>query len=105
MTKLLKWTLSQYLFRRSLAFLSPLRVVKNVFHTEMIQIKDVDVQLKLENNMAKNSYCKRLKVPGISALLKRVGGIVVSIAAFQAVDPGSIPGRRIETAFPFCSSL
>ena len=24
-----------------------------------------------------------------------VGGIVVSIAAFQAVDPGSIPGRRI----------
>ncbi len=22
------------------------------------------------------------------------GGIVVSIAAFQAVDPGSIPGRR-----------
>ena len=25
-----------------------------------------------------------------------VGGIVVSIAAFQAVDPGSIPGRRID---------
>ena len=36
-----------------------------------------------------------LKVPGISALLKRVGGVVASIAAFQAVDPGSIPGRRI----------
>lgn len=27
---------------------------------------------------------------------KSVGGIVVSIAAFQAVDPGSIPGRRID---------
>ena len=26
---------------------------------------------------------------------KSVGGIMVSIAAFQAVDPGSIPGRRI----------
>ena len=26
--------------------------------------------------------------------MKGVGGIVVSIAAFQAVDPGSIPGRR-----------
>ena len=26
--------------------------------------------------------------------IQRVGGIVVSIAAFQAVDPGSIPGRR-----------
>ena len=26
---------------------SPSRVVKNVFHTEIIQIKDVDVQLKL----------------------------------------------------------
>ena len=25
---------------------------------------------------------------------KGVGGIMVSIAAFQAVDPGSIPGRR-----------
>ena len=24
-----------------------------------------------------------------------VGGIMVSIAAFQAVDPGSIPGQRI----------
>ena len=24
-----------------------------------------------------------------------VGGIMVSIAAFQAVDPGSIPGRRM----------
>ena len=24
-----------------------------------------------------------------------VGGIMVSIAAFQAVDPGLIPGRRI----------
>ena len=28
------------------------------------------------------------------AICSRVGGIVVSIAAFQAVDPGSIPGRR-----------
>ena len=28
------------------------------------------------------------------AYYERVGGIVVSIAAFQAVDPGSIPGQR-----------
>ena len=28
-----------------------------------------------------------------------VGGIVVSIAAFQAVDPGSIPGQRIFVDF------
>ena len=28
-----------------------------------------------------------------------VGGIMVSIAAFQAVDPGSIPGRRIRFNF------
>ena len=26
--------------------------------------------------------------------IRGVGGIMVSIAAFQAVDPGSIPGRR-----------
>ena len=30
-----------------------------------------------------------------------VGGIVVSIAAFQAVDPGSIPGRRNGFSFFF----
>ena len=30
-----------------------------------------------------------------------VGGIVVSIAAFQAVDPGSIPGQRKLFSF-FC---
>src|SRR4029434_5785116 len=28
-----------------------------------------------------------------------VGGIVVSIAAFQAVDPGSIPGQRKQQFF------
>ena len=30
-----------------------------------------------------------------------VGGIMVSIAAFQAVDPGSIPGRRNIFSFFF----
>ena len=33
--------------------------------------------------------------------VERVGGIVVSIAAFQAIDPGSIPGRRIVPSFIF----
>ena len=37
----------------------------------------------------------RLKVLQYSDLPVSVGGIMVSIAAFQAVDPGSIPGRRI----------
>ena len=32
-----------------------------------------------------------------------VGGIMVSIAAFQAVDPGSIPGRRNSDFFYFCN--
>ena len=31
----------------------------------------------------------------IQVILVSVGGIMVSIAAFQAVDPGSIPGRRM----------
>ena len=31
----------------------------------------------------------------LHSLSMGVGGIMVSIAAFQAVDPGSIPGRRI----------
>ncbi len=33
------------------------------------------------------------------AFTTSVGGIVASIAAFQAVDPGSIPGQRISLAF------
>ena len=38
--------------------------------------------------------------PGlVPALYRSVGGIVVSIAAFQAVDPGSIPGRRMMIFF------
>ena len=36
-----------------------------------------------------------------AAYVECVGGIVVSIAAFQAVDPGSIPGRRIVSSFIF----
>ena len=28
------------------------------------------------------------------SLIHRVGGVMVSIGAFQALDPGSIPGRR-----------
>ena len=45
---------------------------------------------------AKKSYgAVRLKVLQYSDLPVSVGGIMVSIAAFQAVDPGSIPGRRI----------
>ena len=34
---------------------------------------------------------------GGSSTSSSVGGIVVSIAAFQAVDPGSIPGQRRQT--------
>ena len=30
----------------------------------------------------------------VHAAYQSVGGIVVSIVAFQAIDPGSIPGRR-----------
>ena len=30
-----------------------------------------------------------------SGSVSRVGGVMVSIVAFQAVDPGSTPGQRI----------
>ena len=33
--------------------------------------------------------------------ISSVSGIVVSIAAFQAVDPGSIPGHRMLNLFDF----
>ena len=36
----------------------------------------------------------------VLAAYQSVGGIVVSIVAFQAIDPGSIPGRRIDPFFP-----
>ena len=37
-----------------------------------------------------------------------VGGVMVSIVAFQAMDPGSIPGRRTlfalsQKVFKFCA--
>ena len=38
-------------------------------------------------------------------LHQSVGGIVVSIAAFQAVDPGSIPGRRKIYFFCFIEGI
>ena len=34
-----------------------------------------------------------------------VGGVMVSIVAFQAVDPGSIPGQRIPFFLYFFYSL
>ena len=34
-----------------------------------------------------------------SKCLAGVGGVTVSMVAFQAVDPGSIPGRRILVCF------
>ena len=37
----------------------------------------------------------RLEKKASQASCSSVGGIMVSIAAFQAVDPGSIPGRRM----------
>ena len=47
------------------------------------------------------SFFANLSMPGkgcipylLNTLQGGVGGIMVSIAAFQAVDPGSIPGRR-----------
>ncbi len=38
--------------------------------------------------------CSQNYLKLIRKISHRVGGIVVSIAAFQAVDPGSIPGQR-----------
>lgn len=40
--------------------------------------------------VASDNFIQRIQ----SLLSDSVGGIVVSIAAFQAVDPGSIPGQR-----------
>ena len=37
---------------------------------------------------------RRLASGGLEGWFSGDGGIVVSIAAFQAVDPGSIPGHR-----------
>ena len=36
----------------------------------------------------------RQSTPCATALHASVGGVKVSIVAFQAIDPGSIPGRR-----------
>ena len=36
-----------------------------------------------------------IKYVNIAIIIICVGGVKVSMVAFQAVDPGSIPGRRI----------
>ncbi len=38
-------------------------------------------------------------------LIGRVAGVMVSIAAFQAVDPGSIPGSRTVLMIPVVITL
>ena len=59
----------------------------------------------VRNRMWKEIYCRGIVLsiifcPYVLIMISKevfscgVGGIVVSIAAFQAVDPGSIPGRR-----------
>ena len=40
----------------------------------------------------KNNDCTRLSILRARHVLHRVGGVKVSIVAFQAIDPGSIPG-------------
>lgn len=42
----------------------------------------------------KDKILKSSKIDELSGELYGVGGVMVSIVAFQAVDPGSIPGRR-----------
>ena len=46
------------------------------------------------------------QIPILNQILQpSVGGIVVSIAAFQAVDPGSIPGHRMLNPFSSISPI
>lgn len=49
--------------------------------------KERDERKKNEQNIVSRSVC-------FQADHASVGGVMVSIVAFQAVDPGSIPGRR-----------
>ena len=46
------------------------------------------------DNLVVLSLTSQDVAPNANIQHESVGGIVVSIAAFQAVDPGSIPGRR-----------
>ena len=48
-------------------------------------------------------YCTKLLFSHI--VPESVGGVMVSIVAFQAVDPGSIPGQRIFLPFIFHQPL
>ena len=58
-----------------------------------------NAHLYVYTHASSSESCGGLYCPLSSA--KRVAGVMVSIVAFQAVDPGSIPGPRI--AFGACS--
>ena len=50
---------------------------------------------------ALSDFTKNQRYLSVLSPHQSVGGIVVSIAAFQAVDPGSIPGRRKDQTLNF----
>ena len=61
--------------------------------------------LPLRHGLRQDTYTFELEKPaekdcggtiirGLAAILLSVAGVMVSIVALQAVDPGSIPGRR-----------
>ena len=53
-----------------------------------------DIQSKHYNHWTLTFLQPRASALASFSVQQSVGGIMVSIAAFQAVDPGSIPGRR-----------
>ena len=64
------------------------------FHTTHLQCYEMEIdapKCQMDNNFHLNVNIKALN---LAVLIPSVGGIAVSIAAFQAVDPGSTPGHR-----------
>ena len=70
--------------------------------TSAVFLNNIELITK-ETGTTKGSSCRRFTKNqyyfSVLFLHQNVGGIVVSIAAFQAVDPGSIPGRRNNCSF------
>ena len=49
---------------------------------------------RFDNNFLDSHVMNQSRLSHISVHSTSVGGVMVSMVAFQAVDPGSIPGRR-----------
>ena len=74
-----------------------------LFHFLVSQFSLAWVQLKCLGSSCKGAWKCAYCYGFLSSIHQVVGGVVVSITSFQAIDPGYIPGKCMPLGFPSAS--